>query len=148
MTTTSYSFPQLTPTVLYEIMKARQEVFTVEQEILYNDLDDVDFHAWHTCVWHEGHVVCYARTYCEESGSGVVHIGRVLTAKDFRRQHIATRVMQEALKVAAEQFNAAEVMVHAQSYIVDFYKSLGFVVCSDEFIEADIPHYAMRLTLA
>ena len=148
MTTTSYSFAQLTPTVLYEIMKARQEVFTVEQEILYNDLDDVDFHAWHTCVWHEGHVVCYARTYCEEAGSGVVHIGRVLTAKDFRRQHIATRVMQEAIKVAAEQFNAAEVMVHAQSYIVDFYKSLGFVVCSDEFIEADIPHYAMRLTLA
>lgn len=148
MTTNSYSFAQLTPTVLYEIMKARQEVFTVEQEILYNDLDDVDFHAWHTCVWHEGHVVCYARTYCEESGSGVVHIGRVLTAKDFRRQHIATHVMQEAIKVAAEQFNVAEVMVHAQSYIVDFYKSLGFVVCSDEFIEADIPHYAMRLTLA
>lgn len=148
MTTTSYSFAQLTPTVLYEIMKARQEVFTVEQKILYNDLDDVDFHAWHTCVWHEGHVVCYARTYCEEAGSGVVHIGRVLTAKDFRRQHIATRVMQEAIKVAAEQFNAAEVMVHAQSYIVDFYKSLGFTVCSDEFIEADIPHYAMRLTLA
>ena len=137
------TFKALTVHELYEILKVRSAVFVVEQQIVYQDMDNIDFTATHVALWRNGRIVAYARVFKDEE-PGAWHIGRVLTMQ--RNKNYGLQVMKEAIKVA-KALGARQVKIEAQSYAVGFYEKVGFQVCSDKFLLDGILHNRMRLQL-
>lgn len=135
------SFDQLTTRELYEILKTRAAVFVVEQNCVYQDLDDIDFKSTHIMLYSDGELVAYSRVFKDDE-SDLWHIGRVLTTQ--RQKHFGLRIMEEAIRVAKEK-DAQLIEIEAQSYAIGFYEQLGFKVSSDEFILDGIPHRRMLL---
>lgn len=136
-------FEELTLNELYDILKARSEVFVNEQNIVYQDMDGIDFSSYHLFFKEDGKICAYLRIidpgvkYLEAS------IGRVLTLKPYRNKGISRRLMLEAIKIAAS--GAKPIKIEAQAYLKDFYLSLGFRIISDTFILEGIPHIEMLL---
>ena len=136
-------FEELTTRELYEILKVRAAVFVVEQEICYQDMDDIDFSATHVALWCDNQIVAYSRVFKDET-PGAWHIGRVLTTQ--RNKNYGLQVMKEAIKVA-KILGAEQVKIEAQSYATGFYEKLGFCICSDEFLIDGIWHKRMQLSI-
>lgn len=137
-------FRELTVDELYELLRVRAEVFVVEQDCVYQDLDvddQVSVHLWLT----DGDKVvalcrvCPAGTHMEE-----VSIGRVITTE--RGKGYGKRIMLEGIKVAQEHFNAKRIDIEAQEYARGFYEQVGFRQSSEPFTLDGIPHIRMTWT--
>ena len=136
-------FDELTTTELYELLKARSEIFVVEQNCIYQDLDDKDYKSLHVFCEEEGRVVAYLRAFVK--AEGVVQIGRVLSV-----QHgigMGGRILQAGLQQVKEKFALQKIYIEAQCYAIGYYEREGFSVCSEEFLEDGIPHVQMELIL-
>jgi ElaA protein len=136
------TFAELTPLQLYRILKLRADVFVVEQDCVYPDIDDRDLEpdARHMWIEEDDIVVAYLRVVAEPPG-GVWRIGRVVTAARARGEGHASGLVQRALALTQ-----GPVVLAAQSYLVEWYSSLGFQVDGPEFLDDGIPHTPMRLT--
>jgi len=134
-------FNQLTTAELYEILKIRAEVFVVEQNCPYQDLDEVDKEAYHVWLEEDGKTVAYLRVVDKGKRLNEVSVGRVISLK--RRCGLGSKLMALGLRVAKEKFGATQVMVGAQTYAKAFYEQAGFVQISDEYMEDGIPHIYM-----
>ena len=133
-------FDELSVEELYEILKARAEVFVVEQNCAYQDIDDVDKEAYH--VWiEEEKLVAYLRVVDKDKRLDEVSIGRVISLK--RREGYGTLLMKCGLAVAKEKFGATKVKIGAQLYAKPFYEGCGFQQISGEYLEDGIPHIYM-----
>lgn len=139
------SFPELTVDELYELLRIRSEVFVVEQDCVYQDMDGDDqlsIHLWLT----EGDKVvalcrvCPAGTHMEE-----VSIGRVITTE--RGKGYGKRIMLDGIKAAKDHFNARLIEIEAQEYARGFYEQVGFRQSSEPFILDGIPHIRMSWTV-
>ena len=144
MTVESASFDDLDIRTLYGILRLRSEVFVVEQNCVYQDIDDLDVHSWHVWQTENGRVVACARLFEKDVDSKTIQIGRVVVAENYRREGRASVVMEKAIDVAKRDFGAKRLYLEAQTYAIDFYKQFGFEVCSDEFLEDGIPHVKME----
>ena len=136
-------FYELTLDELYEILKARAEVFVVEQNCAYQDLDEVDKEAYHVYLREEGKIVAYLRVLDKEKRYDEVSLGRVITIK--RRCGYGTQVMKAGIEVAREKFGAKKIKIGAQVQAKPFYEQVGFRQISDEYMEEGIPHVYMIL---
>lgn len=136
-------FAELTTTELYEILKARYEVFMMEQHIHYQDLDNIDYAATHLALFRRGQVIGYARVY-RTSEEGVWQIGRLLSL--MRGKGFGMGLFGQAVEEAKRQ-GARLIRIHAQKPTVDFYKTMGFQAVGTEFMEAGIPHVCMELKI-
>lgn len=134
-------FCELTAEELYEILRVRAEVFVVEQNCAYQDLDGVDLDAYHVFLKDEGKIVAYLRVVDKGKRLDEVSIGRVISLR--RRQGVGGKLMRLGLRVAKEKFGADIVKVGAQVYAKPFYESVGFTQISDEYMEDGIPHIYM-----
>ncbi|MBQ8374084.1 MAG: GNAT family N-acetyltransferase [Clostridia bacterium] len=134
-------FQELTIEELYEILKIRAEVFVVEQNCPYQDLDGVDQEAYHVYLQEERRIVAYLRVVDKGKRLDEVSIGRVISLK--RRQGVGTELMKAGLAVAKEKFGATVVKVGAQVYAKPFYERAGFRQVSEEYLEDGIPHIYM-----
>lgn len=136
------TFDELTTTELYEILKARTEIFLMEQKIVCQDMDDIDYQSLH-CFLQEGDLVMgYLRAFYPEDAPDSVRIGRVLT-----RQHgkgVGRLLMEESLGVIKERMPCKKWDIHAQTHAAGFYEKFGFRVISDIFLEEDVPHVEME----
>ncbi len=132
-------FEQLTAEELYEILKARFNVFYMEQGIRYPDLDDVDYNAVHIFIRQGKLVTGYARLFPAEQN--IWHAGRVLTTQ--RGEGLGRRIMEAAEDYAHNQ-GARLLHVNAQLQAEDFYLHLGYTRTTDIFMEADLPHVGMQ----
>ncbi len=132
-------FNELTLDELYEILKIRVNVFVVEQNCPYFEVDDIDKMALHVYIEDNDGIQAYLRVY-EDDG---VHIGRVLSLK--RRQGLGTMVLKKGVEVATEKFDADKIIIEAQVYAKEMYEKVGFSKASDEFLMDDIPHIRMEL---
>ena len=135
-------FSELTTMELYRILRARAEIFVVEQDCVYQDLDNKDLNAWH--VWYEDEDGVAA--YCRVLDKGVSYenegsIGRVITVK--RGTGLGYKVMMEGIRVAEEKFGQTSLRISAQQYAQGFYEKCGFVRVSEPYLEDDIPHVQM-----
>ncbi len=122
-------------------MRLRQDVFVIEQQCLYPDLDGRDVEPDTVQVWaedEEGTVLATLRVLADQGG--VVRIGRVATAVPSRDRGIAARMMVRALETTT-----GPVVLDAQSHLAYWYERLGFVSVGDEFLDDGIPHVHMRL---
>lgn len=135
-------FSLLSGTELYELLRSRAEVFTVEQGIRYPDPDGLDYGALHCFFWENGHAVACLRGYAEPNDSETVHIGRVLSLS--RGSGVGSRLLSLAIPALLSHFSASRILVHAQSRARGFYERAGFCAISQEFTEAGIPHVAME----
>ena len=135
------SFDELDPGVLYEILRLRGDVFVVEQECAYQDIDGRDRepgtrHAWLTTA--DGGVVAYRRGLAEPDGTA--RIGRVCVARGARGAGHAGTLLDAALR----EIGGREAVLDAQTYATRLYTNAGFVVDGPEFDEDGIPHVPMR----
>jgi ElaA protein len=133
------AFEELTLNELYEILKARNAVFVVEQTCPYQDIDGIDPRSVHLFFEEEGNILACLRLFVKEEG--VVQVGRVLTLK--RGLGLGGRLLHEAVEYAAGPMKAERMYLEAQTYAVGFYEKEGFRVISEPFDEDGIPHVKM-----
>ena len=136
------SFEELNTCELYEILKLRVDVFVVEQNCPYPEIDGVDKSSFHIFGKDNGEIAAYARIYKE---NGEVHLGGVI-AKERRKGH-ATLILKEAIRAAREKYQAQKITIEAQTYAKKLYEKVGFVVDSEEFFLDGIKHIKMVLDL-
>ena len=143
METVIKSFNDLSLDELYEILRARAEVFVVEQNCAYQDLDEVDKEAYHVYLRENGKIVAYLRVIDKGKRLDEVSLGRVITLK--RRCGYGTKVMKIGIDVAKEKFGAKKIKIGAQAWAKPFYEQVGFRQISGEYMEDGIPHIYMIL---
>ena len=143
MNATAKFFDELTTKELYEILKARAEIFVVEQNCVYQDLDDKDYESLHVFYEEDGKVTAYLRAFYRNDR--IVQIGRVLTL-----QHgtgLGGKLLKEGIAQIKEKMNPRQLYIEAQCYATRYYEREGFRICSDKFLEDGIPHVQMILDL-
>ncbi|MBK0422126.1 GNAT family N-acetyltransferase [Leucobacter sp. CSA2] len=139
------SLDEIPVRTLYRIGRLRQEVFVVEQECVYLDLDGRDLEPGAVQLWFEapdGTVAASVRILREHGGRpGLRSIGRVVTHPDFRGRGIAARLVEAAIA----ECSGDPILIHAQSYLTEWYARFGFAQDGEEFLEDGIPHTPMSL---
>lgn len=138
-------FDELTTTELYEILRARAQIFVVEQNCPYQDLDGLDYDSLHVFYESGGRVAACMRAYPKDGEEGVAQIGRVLTLEHGRG--LGGMLLREGVKAVREKLGVSKIYIEAQCHAVGFYEREGFRVISEEFLEDGIPHVAMELGL-
>lgn len=137
------TFAELTINELYAILKARQEIFIVEQNCPYLDADGLDQIATHIFYKEKGTICAYTRLYWEDGRENAVKVGRVIAVR--RGTGLGLKILEESVKIAKEFYRPTELFVHAQEYAIGFYEKAGFKVISEPFLEDGIPHVEMLL---
>ena len=135
------AFDELTTEELFEIYKLRSAVFVVEQQCVYQDMDDLDKSALHLWLEEDGNILSYLRILPPGTVREEAAIGRVLSV--VRRKGYATMLLKEAIRVIRERFGTDAVYLEAQTYAKELYEKLGFRQISEEFLEDGIPHIKM-----
>jgi len=137
------AFDQLSVHQLYDLLQLRNEVFVIEQDCIYQDADGKDKQSFHLLAHMEDELVAYCRIVPEGiSYEGYCSIGRVVNSKNHRGQGIGVALMKKAIEICQRQFEHP-IKLSGQCYLEKFYKDLGFEVVSEQYLEDDIPHYAM-----
>ena len=129
-------FSELTTTELYEILKAREEIFVVEQNCVYQDLDNKDYDSLHVFYEEDGIVTAYMRAFFKDDTT--VQMGRVLSLR--HGAGLGGRLLREGIIQIKDKMNPKRIYIEAQCYATGYYEREGFSVCSDEFLEDGIPH--------
>ena len=136
-------FADLTNDELYAILRLRNEVFVVEQNCPYQDLDNKDQKCYHLMGWKEKELLAYTRLI----PPGVVYpqtsIGRVVSSPAARRTGIGRELMKQSIDKCIELFGDKPIRIGAQLYLQEFYASFGFKVSSDIYLEDGIRHIEM-----
>ena len=136
-------FEDLTTRELYEIVRARTEIFLLEQHIICQDFDRVDYDALHCFLEEDGKLLAYLRAFAV--GENVAKVGRVLSVAHNRGY--GTKLMLGALPYIREKLGANKIVVHAQKTAQGFYEKLGFIATSNDYLEEGIPHVTMEFEL-
>ena len=138
------SFSELENKELYELLKLRTDVFVVEQDCPYPELDRKDYKAQHLMMWSEKEIIGYVRilpqgvSYPKDSS-----IGRVVIKKTYRGLKQGRPLMLQGMKYIKEIWKENSIRISAQKHLSKFYESLGFRQVSEEYLEDDIPHVEM-----
>ncbi|OLA35011.1 MAG: GNAT family N-acetyltransferase [Firmicutes bacterium CAG:321_26_22] len=138
-------FEELDIAELYEILKARTEIFIMEQNIHYQDMDNVDYKSLHCFFMEENKVIAYLRAFYQEDNNDIVRIGRVLTLR--HGNGIGRELMEKSIVVIKEKMKCKKINMDAQKHAVGFYEKFGFQVVSDDFLEEGVVHVVMELEL-
>jgi ElaA protein len=139
-----HSFGELSPELLYEVLRFRQAIFVVEQRSPYADLDGIDQTALHLLLRLDGGLAGYLRLIPGEAEQ-VVRIGRVAVAPERRGRGLARHMMAEALDRFRRHWPEFSIALSAQAYLVPFYQSLGFAAVSAPYDDCGVPHIDMAL---
>ena len=139
----SKPFPQLSAGELYEILKSRTEVFLLEQKIICQDMDDVDYESLHCFLYDGKRVQAYLRAFL--SGDEEVTIGRVISLE--HKKGLGRELMQRSVEEVKKHFNCKKIVVHAQKQAEGYYEKMGFSTVSGEFMEEGIVHVMMEMNL-
>jgi len=139
-----YRFADLSPALLYEVLRFRQAIFVVEQSCAYPDLDGRDERAQHLLLRLDGGLAGCLRLipFADEAR---VAIGRVAVAGPLRRQGFARMLMMEALARCRRDYPDCAVALTGQTYLAPFYESLGFAVTSEPYDDYGLSHVDMKL---
>ena len=139
-------FNELSTLQLYEIIKLRIEVFVVEQECWYQDLDDKDKEAIHLMGWDDNQLCGYARIVASGvSYKNAASIGRVVTNKRMRNSGSGQKLMKEAINQCQSIHSECDIKISAQYHLIRFYQKFGFIEEGEQYLEDNIPHIGMLL---
>ncbi len=137
------AFDELSLNELWKIYNIRNKVFIVEQECVYQDVDEYDKCAYHIFVMDENdEMQGYARVLPKNTVFDQVSLGRVISLK--RRSGLGSQILERAIQTAIDKFDAKTIIIEAQVYAVKLYEKAGFNTFGEEFLEDGIPHIKMR----
>ncbi len=139
-------FTELTVAELYCILQLRSEVFVVEQNCVYLDLDGKDINSLHLCGWLHKQLVAYCRILPPGESYEQPSIGRVVTNPAHRKGGHGRQLMQRAIQKTYELYNSKQIKIGAQEYLFNFYNDLGFKQVGEPYLEDGIPHIYMLHT--
>lgn len=142
----SKKFCELSAAEVYEILKSRAEIFLLEQAIVCQDLDDVDYDSLHCFFWDGKRVAAYLRAFESFETPDSVTVGRVLTLN--HRSGMGSELMKRSVEEIKKHFACNKISVHAQKQAVGFYEKMGFHTVSGEFLEEGIVHVTMEKQLS
>ena len=138
-------FKELTVYELYELLRVRSEVFVIEQDCVYQDMDGDDQKSIHLWLTVADKVVALARVCPAGTHMKGISIGRVITT--VRGKGYGKQIMLHAIDAAKEHFGAKQIDLEAQEFAKGFYESVGFKKSSETFIFDGIPHIRMTLNI-
>ncbi len=138
-------FDELTNIELYTILKERTDVFVVEQECPYPEVDGKDLHAVHLFKEDKGVIAAYLRILPAGVSYQEASLGRVLVRREFRGQGLARELVQRGLDIIRSEWKETVVKIQAQEHLSEFYGSFGFEAVSEMYLEDGIPHVDMML---
>lgn len=137
------TFTELTTSELYDTLQLRSEIFVVEQNCVYNDLDGLDKDAVHLFHKKEGKIVAYARLLNPGTRFPDFSIGRVVVKESERGKGLGIELMEAAKNYLIHELGAVKIKISAQSYLQKFYENLGFEIVTEMYLEDGIPHFGM-----
>jgi ElaA protein len=137
------TYDSLSLTELHDLLQLRSEVFVVEQDCVYQDIDGKDIKALHVLGYAKKTLAAYTRCFSPGVYFKEAAIGRVVVRKDFRGKDFGHLIMEASLKAISDHFGTGNIKLSAQTYLIDFYKTHGFVSTGEEYLEDGIPHIAM-----
>lgn len=136
-------FQQLTIIELYQILQLRSEVFVVEQDCVYQDLDFKDQKSLHVFGLKNDKIVAYTRIFKPGDYFESASIGRVVVQENERKFGFGHDVMIASIKAIEDHFKVTAVTISAQRYLKKFYESHGFIKIGEGYLEDGIPHIRM-----
>ena len=129
---------------MHDFLQLRNEVFVVEQNCIFQDLDGKDNSALHVfCKSNKGLTVAYARVFKPLDYYKEASIGRIVVDKAYRKQKIGVKLVSKAIEAIESNIGAVSIKIGAQTYLSSFYESFGFFKMGEEYIEDGIPHIYM-----
>lgn len=141
------TFEELSNKELYDVLQLRSEVFVVEQNCVFLDMDSLDGKAHHVLGYYQAKLVAYARLFPAGITYAEASIGRVVTRSSVRKFGFGKLLMQHSIKQVQAFYNAPVIIIGAQCYLKHFYNNLGFIEIGDVYLEDGIEHVKMRLLL-
>jgi len=141
-------FEELSVDEIYNILKLRSSVFVVEQNCVYQDLDDKDKQAIHLFMEQDQEIIAYTRIF--KKGDYYVNnpsIGRVVVKKSQRGKELGKEIMIRSIKYIKENIEEEKIELSAQKYLDKFYNKLGFYRVGEDYLEDGIPHQRMLYDL-
>lgn len=137
------SFEELTTTQLYQLLQLRSEVFVVEQDCVYQDIDGLDQQAIHVLGFKDQEMLAYARVFKPGIYFKEASIGRVIVKENSRGQDIGHLLMQKCIHFVQQNFDTTSIRISAQQYLIKFYEYQGFASVGEGYLEDGIPHINM-----
>ena len=137
------SFNQLTTKELYDLLQLRSEVFVVEQDCVYQDIDGKDQNALHVLGIKDNKIVAYTRLFKPGDYFNLASIGRVVVKENQRMHKYGYDIMEASIKAINTNYNTTDIKISAQCYLKRFYNNLNFFEVGEQYLEDDIPHIAM-----
>jgi len=138
------AFEALSPAELYALLRLRSDVFVVEQNCVFPDIDGKDQAARHLLAFAGDTLAGYLRVFAPAAGRDAAKIGRVVVAPPFRSTGLGRRLMAAALEDIAATLGPVPVELSAQAHLERFYAGFGFARISADYVEDDILHCDMR----
>ena len=136
-------FNQLSTQDLYAVLQLRSEVFVVEQDCVYLDLDGKDQLAYHVLGYKDLKLIAYARVFKPGDYFSKSSIGRIIVKKTHRRFKYGDHLVRNSIEFIEKKFKEKEILISAQAYLINFYNNLGFEQKGEQYLEDDIPHIKM-----
>jgi len=141
------TFSELDIEDLYQILRLRSEVFVVEQDCVYQDIDNKDQNAIHIYYKENDEIVAYTRIFKAGYYYENPSIGRVVVSKKNRGKFLGKKVMMDSIKYIKQNIKGKKIELSAQKYLDNFYKDLGFYKIGEDYLEDGIPHQRMILRI-
>ena len=136
-------FSELSTLEWYALAKIRMEVFIIEQNCHYLDLDNRDLDAYHIFATENNEVIAYARLLAKGISYPEVSIGRVLVDEKARGRKLGHELMEKTMTFSASVYGLNNIKISAQEHLTHFYETHGFKVVTEMYLEDDIPHVGM-----
>lgn len=138
-------FSELSTQQIYDILQLRSEVFVVEQDCVYQDIDGHDDKAYHVLFYDNNTLITYSRVLPPGAYFDELSIGRVIVKETHRSQKLGHELMKASIKFALTKFPRSMIKISAQQYLIKFYESHGFIISGEGYLEDGIPHIGMKL---
>lgn len=137
------AFQDLDLEELYRVLQLRSEVFVVEQDCIYQDIDGKDQKAIHILGYQNGELVAYTRCFKPGYYFDEASIGRVIVKESFRKYGYGHEILKASINEIESRYNTKKIKLSAQQYLTRFYESHGFQQTGKGYLEDGIPHIAM-----
>jgi len=137
------TFQELTTNELYQLLQLRSEVFVVEQDCVYQDIDGKDEKALHVLGIKNDNIVAYTRIFKPGYYFDEASIGRVVVKENERKHQYGYDIMKASIDAINNIYNETNIKISAQTYLKKFYNNLGFQEVGDGYLEDGIPHIGM-----
>ena len=140
-------FGELTPEELYKILRLRSEVFVVEQQCVYLDMDNKDYYCHHLLGWEGDQLLGYSRIIPSGISYTEFSIGRIVSSPAARGKGVGRELVQQSIQTLYHLYGKKDIRIGAQYHLREFYSSFGFVQKGDIYPEDGIDHVEMVLVV-